>query len=99
MLVENAVKHNVLSKNKPLVIDIFTTAGNKLIVSNNLQLRTIKVPSNKIGLDNIKTKYELLNHSGFQVLKDQKTFSVVLPLIWNKIADTNILSLDKKQLT
>jgi LytS/YehU family sensor histidine kinase len=99
MLVENAVKHNVLSKNKPLVIDIFTTAGNKLIISNNLQLRTIKVPSNKIGLDNIKTKYELLNHSGFQVLKDQKTFSVVLPLIWNKMADTNILSLDKKQLT
>lgn len=72
MLVENAVKHNVLSKNKPLVIDIFTTAGNKLVVSNNLQLRTIKVPSNKIGLGNIKTKYELLNQSGFLVLKDQK---------------------------
>jgi two-component system, LytTR family, sensor kinase len=99
MLVENAVKHNVLSKNKPLTIDIFTTPGNKLVVSNNLQLRTINVHSNKIGLDNIKTKYELLNYSGFQVLKDQKTFSVVLPLIWNKTADEKILSLDKKQLT
>lgn len=99
MLVENAVKHNVLSKNKPLTIDIFTTPGNKLVVSNNLQLRTIKVPSNKIGLDNIKAKYELLNYSGFQVLKDQKTFSVVLPLIWSKTADEKIISLDKKQLT
>jgi len=99
MLVENAVKHNVLSKNKPLTIDIFTTPGNKLVVSNNLQLRTIKVPSNKIGLDNIRAKYELLNYSGFQVLKDQKTFSVVLPLIWNKAADEKIISLDKKQLT
>jgi LytS/YehU family sensor histidine kinase len=98
MLVENAVKHNVLSKNKPLVIDIFTTAGSKLVVSNNLQLRTLKVPSNKIGLDNIKTKYDILNQPGFQVLKDQKTFSVVLPLIWNKIADEKIISLDKKQL-
>jgi len=98
MLVENAVKHNVLSKNKPLVIDIFTTAGSKLVVSNNLQLRTINVPSNKIGLDNIKAKYDLLNYSGFQVLKNQKTFSVVLPLIWNK-ADEKIISLDKKQLT
>jgi two-component system LytT family sensor kinase len=99
MLVENAVKHNVLSKNKPLTIDIFTTSGNKLVVSNNLQLRTIKVPSNKIGLDNIKAKYELLNYPGFQVLKNQKTFSVVLPLIWNKVADEKIISLDKKQLT
>jgi hypothetical protein len=99
MLVENAVKHNVLSKNKPLTIDIFTTPGNKLVVSNNLQLRTIKVPSNKIGLDNIKAKYELLNYSGFQVLKDPNTFSVVLPLIWNKVADEKIISLDKKQLS
>jgi two-component system, LytTR family, sensor kinase len=96
LLVENAVKHNVLSKNKPLVIDIFTTAGNKLVVSNNLQLRTLKVPSNKIGLDNIKAKYELLNQPGFQVLKDKKTFSVVLPLIWNKAADEKIISLELK---
>jgi len=59
LLVENVVKHNVLSKNKPLVIDIFTTAGNKLVVNNNLQRRTIKAPSNKVGLDNIRAKYEL----------------------------------------
>jgi LytS/YehU family sensor histidine kinase len=98
MLAENAVKHNVLSKNKPLVIDIFTTAGNKLVVSNNLQLRTLKAPSNKIGLDNIKAKYELLNQPGFQVLKDQKTFSVVLPLIWNKAADEKIVSLELKNV-
>ena len=98
MLVENAVKHNVLSKNKPLIIDIFTTAGNKLVISNNLQLRTLKAPSNKIGLDNIKAKYELLNYSGFQVLKDQKTFSVVLPLIWNKMADEKITSLELKNI-
>jgi two-component system, LytTR family, sensor kinase len=98
MLVENAVKHNVLSKNKPLVIDIFTTAGNKLVVSNNLQLRTLKAPSNRIGLDNIKSKYELLNQTGFQVLKDQKTFSVVLPLIWNKVADEKIVSLELKNI-
>lgn len=96
MLVENAVKHNVLSKTKPLTIDIFTTAGRKLIVSNNLQLRTRKAPSNRIGLENIKTKYELLNQTGFQVLKDQKTFSVVLPLIWNKATEEKMISLELK---
>ena len=94
MLVENAVKHNVLSKNKPLLIDIFTTTGNKLVVSNNLQVRSVKGPSNKIGLDNIKAKYSLLNHNGFQVLQDSKNFSVVLPLIWNKVADHELIYLD-----
>ncbi len=83
LLVENAVKHNVLSKNKPLIIDIFTTAGNKLVVNNNLQRRTIKGPSNRIGLDNIKTKYELLTQNGFHVMEDAKNFTVVLPLIWD----------------
>jgi sensor histidine kinase YesM len=57
LLVENVVKHNALSKNKPLLIDIFTTAGNKLIVNNNLQRRAVKAPSNKLGLYNIKAKY------------------------------------------
>lgn len=83
LLVENAVKHNVLSKNKPLVIDIFTMAGNKLVVNNNLQRRTVKAPSTRIGLDNIKAKYKLLGQTGFQVMEDAKNFTVVLPLIWN----------------
>ncbi len=91
MLVENAVKHNVLSKNKPLTIDIFTTAGNKLVVSNNLQVRTVKAPSNRIGLENIKTKYQLLKQPGFQVLQDKKNFSVVLPLIWNKVPESKMV--------
>ena len=83
LLVENVVKHNALSKNKPLLIDIFTTAGNKLIVNNNLQRRAVKAPSNKVGLNNIKAKYELLNQPGFQFIEDDKNFTVVLPLIWN----------------
>ena len=83
LLVENVVKHNVLSRNRPLEIDIFTTAGNKLIVNNNLQRRSIKAPSNKVGLDNIKAKYNLLKQPGFQIMEDEKNFTVVLPLIWN----------------
>lgn len=84
LLVENVVKHNMLSKAHPLVIEIFTTAGNKLVVNNNLQRRTIKAPSNKVGLENIKAKYELLKQPGFQVMEDGKNFTVVLPLIWSK---------------
>lgn len=83
MLVENAVKHNALSKNKPLFIEIFSTVGNKLVVNNNLQCRTVKAPSHKIGLENIRAKYELLHQPGFRVMEDVKNFTVVLPLIWN----------------
>lgn len=83
LLVENAVKHNSLSKNNPLVIDIFTVAGNKLVVSNNHQPLTVKANSTKVGLKNIKLKYSLLKQSGFLVMADDKNFTVVLPLIWN----------------
>jgi len=89
MLLENAVKHNALSKNKPLTVEIFTTAGNKLVVNNNLQRRSVKAPSNKVGLENIKAKYELLHTPGFQVMEDSRNFTVVLPLIWNNTAESN----------
>ncbi|MGB4845309.1 MAG: histidine kinase [Ferruginibacter sp.] len=85
LLVENAVKHNSLSKNYPLNIEVFTTAGNKLIVNNNVQCRVQKAPSGKVGLKNISMKYELIRQPGFQVMNDGKSFTAVLPLIWNKI--------------
>jgi two-component system, LytTR family, sensor kinase len=94
LLVENVVKHNIISKQCPLVIDIFTTAGNKLVVNNNLQLKVIKAPSNKVGLENIKTKYELLELKGFQVLSDDKNFTVVLPLMWSTSKETRFIKAD-----
>ena len=89
MLVENAVKHNALSKNYPLHIEVFTTVGNKLIVNNNVQQRNQKAPSGKVGLNNIRQKYDLLNQPGFQVMNDGKNFTAVLPLIWEKILVKN----------
>lgn len=97
LLVENVVKHNQLSKTQPLVIEIFTTAGNKLVVNNNLQRRTVKAPSNRIGLDNIRAKYELLNQDGFQVIEDGKNFTVVLPLIWNNSAEGRLALLKEQK--
>jgi two-component system, LytTR family, sensor kinase len=89
MLVENAVKHNALSKNYPLHIEVFTTVGNKLVVNNNIQMRNQKAPSGKVGLNNIRQKYELLNQQGFQVMNDGKNFTAVLPLIWEKLMAKN----------
>jgi len=83
LLVENAVKHNVVSRQQPLVMEIFTTAGNRLVVNNNLQRKALAPTSTRIGLRNIEAKYRLLKEDGFQVVEGEKNFMVVLPLIWN----------------
>jgi two-component system LytT family sensor kinase len=87
LLVENAVKHNTISKSRPLSIEIFSTAGNKLVVNNNLQRKQSHAASHNIGLQNIRDKYQLINQPGFQVIEDEKNYTVVLPLIWNNTAD------------
>lgn len=97
MLVENAVKHNSLSKNYPLHIEVFTTVGNKLVVNNNIQKRAQKAPSGEVGLRNIKMKYEILNQPGFQVMNAGRHFTVVLPLIWGKVMDKSRINYAENQ--
>lgn len=82
LLIENAVKHNIVDPDEPLTVKLFTEKE-KLIVSNNLQKKNKAVVSNKIGLSNIISKYELLNHPGVEIRETDKEFIVVLPLIKN----------------
>jgi sensor histidine kinase YesM len=81
MLVENAVKHNMILKNHPLKILIMTTNSGKLVVSNNLQRKDRMVSSNKVGLTNIVNKYRLMKQEEITVRDDGKEFAVVVPLI------------------
>jgi sensor histidine kinase YesM len=81
MLVENAVKHNMILKDKPLQIMILTTNSGKLIVSNNLQRKDRMVSSNKVGLSNIVKKYRLMKKEEISVRDDGKEFAVIVPLI------------------
>jgi sensor histidine kinase YesM len=81
MLVENAVKHNMILKDNPLKILIMTTNSGRLIVSNNLQRKDRMVSSNKVGLTNIVNKYRLMKKEEISVRDDGKEFAVVVPLI------------------
>jgi sensor histidine kinase YesM len=81
MLVENAVKHNMILKDKPLQIMILTTNSGRLIVSNNLQRKDRMVASNKVGLSNIVKKYRLMKQEEIIVRDDGKEFAVIVPLI------------------
>lgn len=81
MLMENAVKHNMILKNSPLNILIMTTNSGKLVVSNNLQRKDRKVSSNKVGLTNIVKKYRLMKKEEISIRDDGKEFAVIVPLI------------------
>jgi hypothetical protein len=81
LLVENAVKHNNVLKDKPLLIEIYDSKNGWLTVKNNLQKKTTKVDSSKVGLNNIKEKFRLLNQPEVQVTETATDFTVRIPLI------------------
>lgn len=82
LLIENAVKHNIVDPDTPLTVHLYTQNGN-LIVSNNLQKKNKAVISNKVGLSNIISKYKLLNCPDVEIKETVDEFKVVLPLIKN----------------
>ncbi|HAA13679.1 MAG TPA: histidine kinase [Cytophagales bacterium] len=80
LLLENAIKHNVVSRAKPLAINI-TTQGGKLIVDNIIQRKSTQLPSTKLGLKNIEKRYGLITERPVEVVNDGHQFSVSLPLL------------------
>lgn len=61
LLIENAIKHNSMSKKSPLVIDIFVDEQCYLNIINNLQEREAHMTSTGVGLKNIQNRYLLLD--------------------------------------
>jgi sensor histidine kinase YesM len=81
LLIENAVKHNIILPELPLKIVLTTDAQQRLIVSNNLQRKASRALSNGIGLNNILTKYRMLGQPMPKVEEDGQEFRVTLPLV------------------
>jgi hypothetical protein len=81
MLIENAIKHNVVSEQDPLRINIFSSDG-YIVIANDIKLKkTLGEPSVGVGLDNIKKRYEFLSSKPVEVINDGKVFTVKLPLL------------------
>ena len=80
LLVENAIKHNVISREHPLVIRIFEQEG-QLVVENTKRMKSTFGHSTKIGLQNIIHRYELLTSQPIEVINNEDLFSVRLPLL------------------
>ncbi|GAB3715560.1 hypothetical protein GCM10027592_56230 [Spirosoma flavus] len=81
LLVENAVKHNIVLASKPLRIDISVDEMKYLTIRNNLQRKRSLVLSNGIGLSTIFTQYQKLEHPIPDIIESETYFMVRLPLI------------------
>ena len=80
-LIENAVKHNVISKPSPLRIDIYTTDYGKVIIPNNIQPKAEENRGNGIGLKNLWGRYLMLTQKDIQISSQKGYYKVALPLI------------------
>jgi two-component system, LytTR family, sensor kinase len=81
ILVENALKHNVISKDKPLTLSILADRHGYIVVENNIQKKNILERSTKTGLENIVNRYALLTARQVEISSTSDLFSVRLPLI------------------
>ena len=81
LLLENAVKHNVVSTSKPLTINIYEE-GTYLIIENNVNPKEAIGKSTKVGLQNIADRYGLITQKGVKIENNNKTFKVSLPLLY-----------------
>jgi len=80
LLIENCVKHNVISLEQPLQIRLYT-ANDRLVVENDLQLKHMPEPSTRTGLENINQRYLHLLQQEIVIEKEPALFRIKLPLI------------------
>lgn len=81
MLLENAIKHNIVSPKNPLTIRIELTEQNALLVTNNLQPKSFKEYSSHLGLKNIHSRYGFITDRKVEVKQTDAYFQVSIPLL------------------
>ena len=78
-LIDNAVKHNSITRTKPFHISVRTEEG-LLVVSNPKVPKLEPEPSTGIGLENLRNRWNLITGSDIEIVDDGATFSVRMPL-------------------
>jgi len=81
ILVENAIKHNIVSVDEPLLITLVNAGNSHLEVSNTLQLKRSTEEGTGIGLRNIQERYALLSDEDIIITKTATHFAVKIPLL------------------
>lgn len=82
LLIENAIKHNSVGADRPLVIRIVAEAEAEAVtVSNNLQLKVSGNPSTRVGLNYIRQQYLDLSGIPIGIRRTDTEYCVTLPLL------------------
>ena len=81
LLIENAIKHNAVSAETPLKIEVFIENNKYLIIKNNINPKITREPGSGMGLQNIVSRYNLLSPEPVSVNNDGKEFTVILPVL------------------
>ncbi|WP_247235439.1 sensor histidine kinase [Telluribacter sp. SYSU D00476] len=81
LLIENAIRHNRMSASEPLTVTICTRADGQLVVSNNLQIRSVPDRTIPQGLSTICQRYEMYTEQVVQVTESSEQFQVTVPLL------------------
>src|SRR6218665_3799273 len=85
LLLENTIKHNVVSEKKPLNIKIYIE-NNYLIVENNLQKKEVLQDRRGVGLQNIVNRYGLISERKVLIEENETTFKVKIPILTKQVA-------------
>lgn len=80
ILIENAIKHNIISRKKPLKIDLSVEDG-MLLIKNNLQEKNIINNGSSFGLKNLQVRYQHLSDKEIHISKTEDEFIVKIPLL------------------
>jgi sensor histidine kinase YesM len=81
MLMENAIKHNVISEDDPLTISV-RCERDVIVVENNLQKKSsMSEESSGVGLENIRKRYEMLSNRKLVIEESPAYFRVKIPLL------------------
>jgi two-component system LytT family sensor kinase len=81
LLVENCIKHNVVSLDRPLHIRLYSE-GDFLVVENLLQLKRTPEASTGMGLENINERYTHFLNKKIEILASETLFTIKLPIIY-----------------
>jgi sensor histidine kinase YesM/streptogramin lyase len=79
-LLENAIKHNTIEEDNPLIINVLIK-DNYLLVRNNLQKKKFVETSNKQGLESLKSLYKYLTNKPLETVENDQYFTVKIPLL------------------
>jgi two-component system, LytTR family, sensor kinase len=85
LLLENAVKHNVVTSSRPLHIKVYEKDG-MIVVDNNLQEKQVVKKGSGVGLQNIRQRYGILTDRQVEIAKTTSGFNVKLPLLTKQVS-------------